>query len=59
VVAIAPDVGCANPSHFAQLFRRETGLTPERLPAATVNREPREICEPHSTQKLRREFHEF
>lgn len=27
-VAIAPDVGCANPGHFAQLFRRETGLAP-------------------------------
>ena len=28
VVEIALDVGCANPSHFAQLFRRETGLAP-------------------------------
>jgi AraC family transcriptional regulator len=28
VVEIALDVGYANPSHFAQLFRRETGLTP-------------------------------
>jgi AraC family transcriptional regulator len=28
VVAIALDVGYANPSHFAQLFRRETGLAP-------------------------------
>jgi AraC family transcriptional regulator len=28
VVSIALDVGYANPSHFAQIFRRETGLTP-------------------------------
>jgi AraC family transcriptional regulator len=28
VVAIALDVGYANPSHFAQLFKRETGLAP-------------------------------
>ena len=28
VMAIALDVGYANPSHFAQLFRRETGLSP-------------------------------
>jgi AraC family transcriptional regulator len=28
VVAIALDVGYTNPSHFAQLFRRETGLSP-------------------------------
>ena len=28
VVAIAVAVGYANPSHFAQLFRRETGLSP-------------------------------
>jgi AraC family transcriptional regulator len=28
VVEIALDVGYANPSHFAQLFRRETGLSP-------------------------------
>ncbi len=28
VVTVALDVGYANPSHFAQLFRRETGLTP-------------------------------
>lgn len=28
VVAIALDVGYTNPSHFAQLFRRETGLAP-------------------------------
>jgi len=28
VVEVALDVGYANPSHFAQLFRRETGLTP-------------------------------
>ena len=28
VVDIALDVGYANPSHFAQLFRRETGLAP-------------------------------
>lgn len=28
VGAIALDVGYANPSHFAQLFRRETGLAP-------------------------------
>jgi len=25
---IALDVGCANPGHSAQLFRRETGLSP-------------------------------
>jgi AraC family transcriptional regulator len=28
VVAVALDVGYANPSHCAQLFRRETGLAP-------------------------------
>ena len=28
VVAVALDVGYANPSHFAKLFRRETGLSP-------------------------------
>jgi AraC family transcriptional regulator len=28
VVEVALDVGYANPSHFAQLFRRETGLSP-------------------------------
>jgi AraC family transcriptional regulator len=28
VVSIALDVGYANPSHFARLFRRETGLPP-------------------------------
>ena len=28
VVEIALDVGYTNPSHFAQLFRRETGLSP-------------------------------
>jgi len=28
VVAVALDVGYANPSYFAQLFRRETGLAP-------------------------------
>jgi len=28
VVAVALDVGYSNPSHFAQLFRRETGLSP-------------------------------
>jgi len=28
VVEIALDVGYANPSHFAQLFRKETGLSP-------------------------------
>ena len=28
VVDIALEVGYANPSHFAQLFRRETGLSP-------------------------------
>jgi AraC family transcriptional regulator len=28
VVAVALDVGYTNPSHFAQLFRRETGLPP-------------------------------
>ncbi|MDR0901346.1 MAG: AraC family transcriptional regulator [Opitutaceae bacterium] len=28
VVEIALELGCANPSHFAQLFRRETGLPP-------------------------------
>ncbi len=28
VVEIALDVGYVNPSHFAQLFRRETGLSP-------------------------------
>jgi len=28
VVEVAMDVGYTNPSHFAQLFRRETGLSP-------------------------------
>lgn len=28
IVAIANDVGYANPSHFAHLFRKETGLSP-------------------------------
>jgi len=28
VVAVALDVGYTNPSHFAKLFRRETGLSP-------------------------------
>jgi AraC family transcriptional regulator len=28
VVFVAPDVGHANPNHFAQLLRRETGLSP-------------------------------
>jgi AraC family transcriptional regulator len=28
IVAIALDLGYSNPSHFAQLFRRETGFTP-------------------------------
>jgi AraC family transcriptional regulator len=28
VLSVALDVGYATPSHFAQLFRRETGLSP-------------------------------
>lgn len=28
IVAVALEVGYSNPSHFAQLFRRETGLSP-------------------------------
>ncbi len=28
VITIANDVGYSNPSHFAQLFRKETGLSP-------------------------------
>ena len=28
VVDVAMDVGYTNPSHFAQLFRRETGMSP-------------------------------
>jgi AraC family transcriptional regulator len=28
LVEIALDVSYANPSHFAQLFRKETGLSP-------------------------------
>ena len=28
IVAIALDLGYSNPSHFAQLFRRETGFSP-------------------------------
>lgn len=28
IVTVALDVGYSNPSHFAQLFRRETGLSP-------------------------------
>jgi len=28
VLDVALDIGYSNPSHFAQLFRRETGLSP-------------------------------
>jgi AraC family transcriptional regulator len=28
VITVANDVGYSNPSHFAQLFRKETGLSP-------------------------------
>jgi AraC family transcriptional regulator len=28
IVAVALEVGYTNPSHFAQLFRRENGLSP-------------------------------
>jgi AraC family transcriptional regulator len=28
VVEVALDVGYGNPSHFAQIFRRQTGLSP-------------------------------
>jgi len=28
VVAVGMEVGYTNPSHFAQIFRRETGLSP-------------------------------
>jgi len=28
IVDVALDIGYTNPSHFAQLFRRETGLSP-------------------------------
>jgi AraC family transcriptional regulator len=28
IVDVALEVGYANPSHFARLFRRETGLSP-------------------------------
>jgi AraC family transcriptional regulator len=28
VVTVALEVGYTNPGHFAQLFRRETGLSP-------------------------------
>jgi AraC family transcriptional regulator len=28
VITIAIEVGYSNPSHFARLFRKETGLTP-------------------------------
>ncbi|HEX8089322.1 MAG TPA: helix-turn-helix transcriptional regulator, partial [Blastocatellia bacterium] len=28
VIDVALEVGYANPSHFARLFRRETGLSP-------------------------------
>ena len=28
VAAVALEVGYASPSHFAQLFRRDTGLSP-------------------------------
>ena len=38
VVDVALDVGYTNPSHFAQAFRKETGTSPERLPAAEVAR---------------------
>ena len=30
------EVGYANPSHFAQLFRRETGLSPSDYPLRLV-----------------------
>jgi AraC-like DNA-binding protein len=29
-IEVALDVGYTNPSHFAQIFRRETGLTPSK-----------------------------
>jgi len=28
VITVANEVGYSNPSHFAQLFRKETGLSP-------------------------------
>ncbi len=31
VVKISLDVGYANPSHFAQLFRRDTGVAPSNF----------------------------
>jgi AraC family transcriptional regulator len=37
VVEVALDVGYANLSHFAQLFRRENGLTPSGYRPAAVS----------------------
>jgi AraC family transcriptional regulator len=28
VIEVGLDVGCSNPSHFAQIFRREVGVAP-------------------------------
>jgi AraC-like DNA-binding protein len=42
----ALEVGYTSPSHFAQVFRRETGLYAERLPAAALKKgNVRKSCE--------------
>ena len=37
VADVGLDVGHANPSHFARAFRKETGLSSERLPPAALS----------------------
>jgi len=41
IIAVAIDVGYSNPSHFAKVFRRETGPLAERLPSPALTREYR------------------
>ena len=41
IIAVAIDVGYSNPSHFAKVFRRETGPLAERLPSPALTREHR------------------
>src|SRR2546423_13073910 len=36
VITIANEVGYSNPSHFAQLFRKETGLAPTDYQSTSV-----------------------
>jgi AraC family transcriptional regulator len=41
VVAVAVEVGYPNPSHFAQLFRRQTGLSPSDYRRQRLSAKPR------------------